>query len=74
MAAVVEVDAGQAAKRSKETEEEGKPPHPVGAVRKQRQPTPDHPPYCWVMAYCPRGFFDRDLTPKLLPAPLLFIG
>ncbi|RLM75137.1 hypothetical protein C2845_PM15G16220 [Panicum miliaceum] len=51
MAAVVEVDAGQAAKRSKATEEKGKtpPPHPVGALRKQRQPTPDHPPYCWMI-------------------------
>ncbi|TKW05744.1 hypothetical protein SEVIR_7G196500v4 [Setaria viridis] len=45
----VEVDAGQAAKRSKATDEEGKTPPPVGAVRKQRQPTPDHPPYCWMI-------------------------
>ncbi|RLM65942.1 hypothetical protein C2845_PM16G15450 [Panicum miliaceum] len=51
MAAVVEVDAGQAAKLNKATEEKGKtpPPHPVGAPRKQRQPTPDHPPYCWMI-------------------------
>ncbi|KAG2573713.1 uncharacterized protein LOC120641404 [Panicum virgatum] len=51
MAAAVEVDAGQAAKRDKEMEE-GKtlpPSPPVGAVRKQRQPTPDHPPYCWMI-------------------------
>ncbi|PAN39386.1 hypothetical protein PAHAL_7G239000 [Panicum hallii] len=51
MAAVVEVDADQAAKLNKATEEKGKtpPPHPVGAPRKQRQPTPDHPPYCWMI-------------------------
>ena len=56
MATAVEVDAGQAAKRDKEMEE-GKtlpPSPPVGAVRKQRQPTPDHPPYCWVTVYSPR--------------------
>jgi hypothetical protein len=59
MVAVVEVDAGQEAKRGKATDEEGQrtpppPPQPVEVARKPRQPTPDHPPYCWVIPYSPR--------------------
>ncbi|XP_066343591.1 uncharacterized protein [Miscanthus floridulus] len=54
MVAVVEVDAGQEAKRGKATDEEGQwtpppPPQPVEVARKPRQPTPDHPPYCWMI-------------------------
>ncbi|KAF8687953.1 hypothetical protein HU200_042546 [Digitaria exilis] len=67
MAAVVEADAGQAAERGKATDEEGKtPPQLAGpAVRKQRQPTPDHPPYCWMIAeaidaLCERGGSEED--------------
>ncbi|CAN6268746.1 unnamed protein product [Urochloa humidicola] len=68
MVAVVEVDAGQAVKRSKATDEEGKTPpqpQPMRAVRKQRQPTPDHPPYCWMIgeaidALCENGGSEED--------------
>ncbi|KAF8702876.1 hypothetical protein HU200_032712 [Digitaria exilis] len=67
MAAVVEADAGQTAERGKATDEEGKtPPQLAGAaVRKQRQPTPDHPPYCWMIAeaidaLCERGGSSED--------------
>ncbi|XP_062227434.1 uncharacterized protein LOC133925571 [Phragmites australis] len=51
MLAIVEVDARHAAKGKKAAEQEGKtpPPQPVAALRKHRQPTPDHPPYCWMI-------------------------
>jgi hypothetical protein len=45
------VDAGQAAKRGKATDEKGQP---SAAARTPRQHTPDHPPYCWVIPYSPR--------------------
>ncbi|CAL5030745.1 unnamed protein product [Urochloa decumbens] len=70
MVAVVEVDAGQAVKRSEATDEEGKTPpppqpQPMRAVRRQRQPTPDHPPYCWMIgeaidALCENGGSEED--------------
>ncbi|CAO2035971.1 unnamed protein product [Urochloa humidicola] len=68
MVAVVEADAGQAVKRSKATDDEGRTPpqpQPVRAVRMQRQPTPDHPPYCWMIgeavdALCENGGSSED--------------
>ncbi|XP_021319015.1 uncharacterized protein LOC8083344 [Sorghum bicolor] len=53
MVAAVEVDAGQEAKRGKATDEEGQltppPPQLLEVARPHRQPTPDHPPYCWMI-------------------------
>ncbi|OEL19088.1 hypothetical protein BAE44_0019895 [Dichanthelium oligosanthes] len=68
MVAVVEVDPGQETKPSRAADEDRKtppPPQPVGAVRKQRQPTPDHPPYCWMIgeaidALCEDGGSEED--------------
>jgi hypothetical protein len=76
MVAAVEVDAGQEAKRGKATDEEGQltppPPQLLEVARPHRQPTPDHPPYCWVIPYSPR-IVDRLLTPIAVSscAPLL---
>ncbi|WVZ86597.1 hypothetical protein U9M48_033351 [Paspalum notatum var. saurae] len=53
MAAVVVVDAGQGTRQGKVADEEGQqtppPPEPVATARRHRQPTPDHPPYCWMI-------------------------
>jgi hypothetical protein len=49
MAAAVAVETRQRAKRTKAMAEEKPPP----AGRRPRQPTPDHPPYCWVRLYSP---------------------
>ncbi|KAJ1272093.1 hypothetical protein BS78_06G176400 [Paspalum vaginatum] len=53
MVAVVEVDAGRGARQGKVTDAEGQrtppPPQPVATARRHRQPTPDHPPYCWMI-------------------------
>ncbi|TVU15000.1 hypothetical protein EJB05_38498 [Eragrostis curvula] len=58
MVAAVAVETRQRAKRNKATTEEegdGKtppsspPPPPLPAVRRHLQPTPDHPPYCWMI-------------------------
>ncbi|KAK3144093.1 hypothetical protein QOZ80_4AG0308710 [Eleusine coracana subsp. coracana] len=51
MLAVVAVETRQRAKRNKAAAaaEETPPPPPPTVVRRPRQPTPDHPPYCWMI-------------------------
>ncbi|KAK3141906.1 hypothetical protein QOZ80_4BG0339720 [Eleusine coracana subsp. coracana] len=50
MVAAVAVETRQRAKRDKAAaEEETPPPPPPAVVRRPRQPTPDHPPYCWMI-------------------------